>query len=112
MRLSDRTLEGRAVISADGNVIGSVTELFISAAWHVEAIRIDLRKEIADRIGADRTLFHRGTIELPIKFVQSVGDAVVLVIDVEQLHEAHRSPSTEVDATLEGTPTGSARARE
>jgi sporulation protein YlmC with PRC-barrel domain len=96
MRLSDKTLQGRQVISADGTVIGAIAELFLSD-WHVDAIRIVLSKDIADRIGASRSLLHRGTIELPVGFVQSVGDAVVLAVGVEQLREAHRAPST--DAT-------------
>lgn len=95
MRLSDNALHGRTVIGADGKVIGSITELFISTSdWRVESIRIELRKDIADRIGASRTIFHRGTIEVPITFVQSVSDAVVLAVDVEKLREAHRLPAT------------------
>jgi sporulation protein YlmC with PRC-barrel domain len=84
------------VISADGKVLGSISELFISSSdWRLESIRIELRKDIADRIGANRTVFHRGTIELPVSFIQSVGDAVVLTVDVEKLREAHRTPATE-----------------
>lgn len=97
MRLSDESLRGRTVISADGNAIGSVAELFINSSdWRVESIRIELQKDVADRIGASRTLLHRGTIELPVSFIQSVGDAVVLSIDVEKLREAHRSPERDV----------------
>jgi sporulation protein YlmC with PRC-barrel domain len=103
MRLSDKTLHGRPVVSADGKVIGTVSELFVSTAdWRVESIRIELHKDIADRIGADRTIFHRGTIELPVGFVQSVGDAVVLGVEVEQLREAHRAPAT--DAPPQASP--------
>ena len=58
-------------------------------------MRIDLRKDIADRIGANRSVFHRGTMELPVGFIQSVSDAVVLSVDVEQLREAHRSPAVD-----------------
>ena len=94
MRLSDKTLNGRAVISADGKVLGSISELFITGPdWHLESVRIDLRKDVADHLGAAHTLFHRGTIVLPIAFIQSVGDAVVLTVDVEKLREAHRSPT-------------------
>jgi sporulation protein YlmC with PRC-barrel domain len=93
VRLSDESLRGRTVISADGNAIGSLVELFISSSdWRVESIRIELQKDIADRIGASRTLLHRGTIELPVSFIQSVGDAVVLSIEVDRLREARRSP--------------------
>lgn len=96
MRLSDKTLHGRTVISADGKVIGSISELSISTSeWRVESIHIELDKDIADRIGANRTMFHRGTIELPVSFVQSVSDTVVLTVDVEQLREAHRLPATD-----------------
>lgn len=97
MRLSDESLRGRTVISADGNAIGSLVELFISSSdWRVESIRIELQKDIADRIGASRTILHRGTIELPVSFIQSVGDAVVLSIDVEKLREAHCPPERDV----------------
>ena len=84
------------MISADGKVIRTLTELFISTSdLRVESIRIELRKDIADQIGANRTIFHRGTIELPVSFIQSVGDAVVLSVDVDQLREAHRPPATD-----------------
>ena len=96
MRLSNKTLHGRAVVSADGKVIGTVSELFISTSdWQVESIRIELHKDTADRIGANRTIFHRGTIDLPVRLVQSVSDAVVLNADVEQLRESYRSPATD-----------------
>lgn len=96
MRLSDKTLHGRKVITADGKVIGSVAELFITTSeWRVESIHIELNKDIADRIGADRTMFHRGMLELPVSFVQSLSDTVVLTVPVEQLREARRSPATD-----------------
>ena len=96
MRLSDENLRGRTVISADGTAIGSVAELFVSSSdWRVESIRVELRKDVADRIGADRTIFHRGSIELPVTFIQSVSDAVVLSIDVEKLREVHRPAGAE-----------------
>jgi sporulation protein YlmC with PRC-barrel domain len=92
MRLSDENLRGLTVISADGTAIGSVAGLFVSSSdWRVDAIRVELRKDVADRIGADRTIFHRGSIELPVTFIQSVSDAVVLSIDVEKLRDVHRS---------------------
>lgn len=103
MRLSDESLRGRTVISADGNAIGVLAELFISSSdWRVESIRIELQKDIADRIGANRTFLHRGSIELPVSFIQSVGDAVVLSVDVEKLREAHRSPQRDVAVPADG----------
>lgn len=96
MRLSDKTLHDRTVISADGKAIGAITEVFISTSdWRVESIRIELQKDIADRIGANRTLFHRGTLELPVTFIQSVSDAIVLSVGVDELREAHRPPASD-----------------
>lgn len=91
MRLSAETLHDRTVISADGKAIGLVTEVFISTSdWRVESVSIELQKDIADQIGAHRTVFHRGTVEVPVSFIQSVSDTIVLSVGVDQLREAHR----------------------
>jgi sporulation protein YlmC with PRC-barrel domain len=88
MRLSDETLRGRHVIAADGQVIGDVAALFLdSDAWRVESLQIKLGKEVADQLGAARGVFHAGTIELPVRLVQSVGDAIVLSVPVLELRQ-------------------------
>lgn len=88
MRVSDDNLRGRTVIGSDGLAIGEVTAAFIdTAAWRVESIRVTLRKDIADRLGAERTMFHAGSIEIPVAMVQSVGDAVVLGAAVDDLRQ-------------------------
>ena len=88
MRLSDENLRGRTVIGADGQAVGEITALFLdSEAWSVESLRVKLRKEIADQLGASRTMFHAGTVEIPIRLIQSVGDAVVLSVPVHGLRE-------------------------
>lgn len=92
MRLSADNFQGRTVISADGQAIGEVKSVFLDATeWRVEAIGVELRKDVADRIGANRSVFHRGMIELPVQLIQSVGDAVVLGVAVDALREAHRT---------------------
>jgi sporulation protein YlmC with PRC-barrel domain len=88
MRLSDENLRGRTVIGADGRAVGEVAALFLdSDAWSVESIQVKLRKEIADELGASRTIFHAGTVEIPVRLVQSVGDALVLSVPVDGLRE-------------------------
>lgn len=88
MRLSDENLRGRTVIASDGLAIGEIAVLFLdSDAWRVESLQVKLRKEVADRLGADRSMFHAGAIELPIRMVQSVGDAVVLSVAVDELRQ-------------------------
>lgn len=88
MRLSDENLRGRTVIGADGRAVGEIAALFLdSDVWSVESLRVKLRKEIADQLGASRTMFHAGTVEIPIRLIQSVGDAVVLSVPVDGLRE-------------------------
>lgn len=88
MRLSDDNLHGRTVIAADGQAIGEVAALFLdSDVWRVESLQIKLRKEVADQLGAARGVFHAGTLEIPIRMVQSVGDAVVLAVEADALRQ-------------------------
>jgi sporulation protein YlmC with PRC-barrel domain len=88
MRLSDENLRGRTVIAADGQAIGEIAALFLdSDAWRVESLQIKLRNEVADQLGAPRGMFHAGTLEIPTRMVQSVGDAVVLSVAARELQQ-------------------------
>jgi sporulation protein YlmC with PRC-barrel domain len=94
LRMSDEDLRGRTAISAEGRVIGEVTALFFnSRAWRVESLRVKLRKEIADRLGVDRSVFRAGALEIPVRMVQAIGDTVVLSIAVDGLREVLPSES-------------------
>lgn len=88
MRLSDENLLGRTVIAADGQAIGEIAALFLdSATWRVESLQINLRKEVADQLGATRSIFHAATLELPVRLVQSVRDAIVLSVPALELRQ-------------------------
>jgi len=88
MRLSDENLRGRTVIAADGQAIGEIAAVFLdSDAWRVESLQVKLRNEVADQLGATRGMFHPGTLEMPIRMVQSVGDAVVLSVAAHELRQ-------------------------
>jgi sporulation protein YlmC with PRC-barrel domain len=77
------------VITADGHVIGEVAALFFdSGTWQVESLRVKLRNDAADRLGAARGVFHAGMLNLPVSAVQSVGDAVVLSVPALELRKA------------------------
>ena len=58
-----------------------------SDAWRVESLQVKLRNDVADRLGAARSMFHGGAVEIPIRMVQSVGDAVVLSVGVDDLRQ-------------------------
>jgi len=98
MRISEEDLRGTTVITADGQAIGRIVSLCLdSETWKVDAVQVALRKPTAERLGAARSIFQRGAIEIPVRLIQSVGDAVVLSVPVDGLRQLlpERPPATE-----------------
>ena len=88
MQVSDEQLRGRTVIAADGQAIGDVSALFIdTSAWTITALQIKLSKSAAEQLGAARSLLRAATFDLPVRLVQSVGDAVLLSIPTLELRQ-------------------------
>lgn len=88
MRLSDDSIRGRTIIAADGQVVGVINGFYLDTdGWGVELLQAKLGKDVADKIGADRSIFHAGTLGIPVRMVQSVGDTVVLSVPVDGLRE-------------------------
>jgi sporulation protein YlmC with PRC-barrel domain len=86
MRVSDEDLRDKTVIGADGHVVGEVSALFLDVStWAIASLRVKLRREVAERLGASHSVFRAGTVDIPIHMVQSVGDAVVLSAAVDEL---------------------------
>jgi sporulation protein YlmC with PRC-barrel domain len=99
MRLSDDNLRGRTVIASDGLAIGEVAVLFLdSDAFRLESLQVKLRKEVADRLGADRGIFHAGALEIPASMIQSVGDAVILSVGIDELRQVLPGSSEQAPA--------------
>jgi hypothetical protein len=58
-----------------------VAAVFIdTSTWTVASLQIKLSKNAAEQLGASRSLLHAATTELPVRIVQSVGDAVLLSV--------------------------------
>jgi sporulation protein YlmC with PRC-barrel domain len=88
MRVSDDHFRGRTVIASDGQAIGEISALLIDAsAWSILALQIKLNKTVAEKIGAARSIIHAATLELPVRLVQSVGDAILLSIPTLELRQ-------------------------
>lgn len=88
MHVSDEHFRGRTVIAADGQAIGEVAALLIDATtWTIVALQIKLSKSAAEEIGAARSLLRAATLELPVRMVQSVGDAVLLSVPTLELQQ-------------------------
>src|SRR5262252_7116788 len=88
MQLSDEHFRGRTVIAADGHAIGEVAALFIDTpTWAIVALQVKLNKAAAEQLGAARGLLRAATLELPVRLVQSVGDAVLLSVPTPELRQ-------------------------
>lgn len=88
MQISDEHLRGRTVIAAEGQAIGEVAALFIdTSTWMVAALQIKLSKSAAEQLGASHGLLRAATFELPVRIVQSVGDAVLLSVPTQELRQ-------------------------
>jgi sporulation protein YlmC with PRC-barrel domain len=88
MQVSDDHFRGRTVIAADGQAIGDVAALLLdTSAWTIVALQIKLRKAVAEQLGAARGLLRAATLELPVRMIQSVGDAVVLSVPTMELRQ-------------------------
>ena len=88
MQVSDEHLRGRTVIAADGHAIGTVDALLIdTSAWTIVGLQIKLDKATAEQIGATRSILRAATLELPVRMVQSVGDAILLSVPTLELRQ-------------------------
>lgn len=86
MKITDDKLHGRVVLSGDGIAIGDVNRLFIEGAhFTIASVEIKLRKEIAERLGIERSMWHGATVEIPASAVRSVGDAVLLSASLDEI---------------------------
>jgi sporulation protein YlmC with PRC-barrel domain len=86
MQVSDDHLRGRTVIAADGQAIGEVVALLIdTSTWTIGALQIKLNKSAAEQIGAKGGLLRAATLDLPVRLVQSVADAVLLSVPTPEL---------------------------
>jgi sporulation protein YlmC with PRC-barrel domain len=88
MPVSDDEIRGRTVIAADGQAIGEVAALLIDTSkWMIEAVQIKLNKGAAEQIGASRGLLRAATLEIPVRLIQSAGDAVLLSVPTLELRQ-------------------------
>lgn len=94
MQVSDEHLQGRTVIAADGQAIGEVASMLIdTSTWAVVAFQVKLNKAAAEQIGASHSLLRAATTEIPVRAIQSVGDAVLLSLTTLELRPVLPDPA-------------------
>lgn len=83
---SSDDIRARTVIDSAGLAIGEVEDILMDGtSWHVDALRVRLRREMTDQVGATRSFFRKASIDIPTSAIQSVGDAVLLLLKAEDL---------------------------
>jgi sporulation protein YlmC with PRC-barrel domain len=97
MRFLPDDLRHRTVLDASGLAIGEVEDLlFDPTSWHIEALRIRLKREVTVKAGVESSRLRRAHIDVSTGAVQSIGDAVLLSVPLEELaaiaHEGHVRP--------------------
>jgi sporulation protein YlmC with PRC-barrel domain len=87
----EESVSGRSVVDSAGRVIGIVDGLVIDTeSLRIEALRAKLDKEIADEIGASHGAFRAARLDIPLAFIQSVADAIILKGPVGTLQTLER----------------------
>ncbi|RKH16170.1 PRC-barrel domain containing protein [Corallococcus sp. CA047B] len=87
MRFSESVVQGRTVVAADGQKLGTVETLTIDdQTWKVEGLQVKLDSESSDQLGVYWNYFHAGRVDVPTRLVHSVSDTVILTVTVEELH--------------------------
>jgi sporulation protein YlmC with PRC-barrel domain len=92
--ITDASLHGRVVLSGDGVSIGEVVHLLVDPSdWHIGAVEVKLRNEVADRIGAHHGLLRSAVIGIPTEQIQSIGDAIILGVSIDEIRPLRPEPS-------------------
>jgi sporulation protein YlmC with PRC-barrel domain len=86
MRIPDDKVRGKTVIEAGGQALGQVEALILDTnSWSVEGLEIRPRREIARLLGSARRLMRPDNAEIPIRAIKSVGDAILLTLNLDEL---------------------------
>lgn len=112
MELEASNLKGRNVLDSGGNLIGTVEDiLFDPGTWTVEGILVGLKREAADDLNVRRSLGRDARLTLTRQRVGTIGDAVILNVNRDDLAgllrrsvEGTGSAGAGVTGTERGTP--------
>ena len=89
--MTDDSLHGRTVLSADGHALGEVTHLLIDhGKLELAGMEVKVRRNVAERLHLSQSRLRAATIRIPAENVHSIGDVVILEVGLETL--AAREP--------------------
>ena len=89
MVISDENLRNRPIIGSDGLQIGEVVRVFLdSDDFKIVSIEAKLSNHIADQLGATRSIFRSGMLEIPVGLIQATSDSVILRVSLAELQKS------------------------
>ena len=79
-------LKDKKVMTQDGHRIGDVDSVTVDIdAWEVQHIRVKLRREVLESLSLERPLFGTQTVDVSVKEVAGISEAVILRSTLETL---------------------------
>jgi sporulation protein YlmC with PRC-barrel domain len=86
MRVTDHSIHGKHVISADGNIIGNVDAVYIDGtSLRLDCLSVAVRKDVSEKLGVEHGVFRKGCVEIPVDQIQSIGETIVLAVPLASL---------------------------
>ncbi len=80
-------IEGKEVLSSDGNVMGEVIDFTYMENWQLEGIMVKINKKFAEDLGMDKPLLSSLKMKIKLEHVKSVSDSVVLKRSLDELYK-------------------------
>jgi sporulation protein YlmC with PRC-barrel domain len=85
-RIKFTELSGKDVISQDGRVVGTVSDIVLDAsAWAIPTLVVKLARDHLEQFHMKRPMFGTQTIQIPTTYVSGLGDKVILHKTLEDL---------------------------
>lgn len=88
--LSASRIVGLEVVDPNGNVIGKADDLILHCVmkcseWEMPSLIVNVDKEAVHDINLKKALFSTPNIQINMKHVKDIGDAIMLKIDAKEL---------------------------
>ena len=98
-------VSGRTVLDADGKIVGTVDDVLIDpTSLGLEGFRMRLKRDVAKSVGASSSLLSPAVVDVPVRMIRAIGDAVILSVAGAALQEltTHEVPQGEQAPSPDG----------
>ena len=91
-------MKGRPVIDANGDNVGVVDDVVVDpSSWKVSGFVVNLKREVAQRFQLQAGFLDSPRVELGSERIKTVGDNVILNIELDVIRESLRRRETTYD---------------